>query len=169
MDEPGFRKKVLHSLADISSRLERIEGQLAPSESARRVSDPVEKNVSEMPADMSILVVDDEKDIREVFREALTSSGYGVFEASKAIEALEFLKRRTVDLMLLDIFMKGGSGVDLLKLLKRRSIQVPTVVISGHLSAGLTERLIGLGVRKILAKPIKPSRMMDEIQGVLQN
>lgn len=116
-----------------------------------------------------MLVVDDESDIRRLVREALTSIDCSVLEAPGGHQAMEILKREPVDLMILDLKMNAGSGIDLLRLMRRRHLGVPTVVISAFLSPDLIEKLAAMGVKKVLAKPFRVSRVTDEVRELLRN
>ena len=66
----------------------------------------------------TILVVDDERDVREILEDYLTGHGYGVVTAASAEAALEVLEGTTVDLILTDVHMGAMSGVELCARLK---------------------------------------------------
>jgi len=70
--------------------------------------------------------------------------------------------------MLLDINLRVGSGIEVMPILRRRQIEVPTIVISAFVSTGITEQLMELGVDKIMAKPFRTDRVLEEIECALR-
>jgi DNA-binding NtrC family response regulator len=115
-----------------------------------------------------ILVVEDDKEVRDLMKELVARLGYAPLEAQNAKDALSHLEKERVDLMLLDLRMSGASGLDLLKLLNRREMQVPTIVVSAYVSPTTAKALLQLGVRGIVAKPFKVDRVLEEVEKVLQ-
>src|SRR5262245_9095323 len=85
---------------------------------------------------LSILVVDDERNIRRTLDLVLRGEGYDVVEAESAERALELLAsgRRPVDLAIIDILPPGMSGLELLSRLRQddATSELPVIVISGH-------------------------------------
>ena len=78
------------------------------------------------------------------------------------------MERLRVDLVLLDIHMQGASGLDLLKVMRRRHLTIPTIIISGFVTETIAAQLAQFGVAGIVAKPFTPSRIMEEIGKVLK-
>jgi CheY-like chemotaxis protein len=93
---------------------------------------------------VTILVVDDDTQIREVLTEHLTSLGYGIIQAASAEEALQRLEETTPDLVLTDVHMGGMSGIDLCARLKRdQHFQLmPVIILTGQ--SDLQARVAGL-------------------------
>ena len=114
----------------------------------------------------SILVVDDEPEMRAMLQMMLSRIGCDTVEASKATEALAHIQKGRADVMLLDLRMPGASGVDLLRTLHRRNVRVPTVVVSGYISADVAAQFTELGVVGMVAKPFKQERILSEVQKV---
>ena len=103
----------------------------------------------------TVLVADDEPDIREVLRLYLENAGYHVMEVRDGEEALRVLESEPVDLCLLDIMMPGLSGYEVLGRL-RRERPTPVVLISAK--GQDAEKVIGLdlGADDYLVKPFNP-------------
>ncbi len=81
----------------------------------------------------TILIVDDEENIRILYKEELTDEGYDVLLASNGYEALEVLDARKPDAIILDIKMPGMDGVNLLKLIKeRKESDIPVIICSAY-------------------------------------
>ncbi|MBT4136279.1 MAG: response regulator [Candidatus Latescibacteria bacterium] len=114
-----------------------------------------------------ILIVDDEPEMRNMLTEVLTMYQCVPLEASKATEAMVHMEKYRVDLVLLDIHMQGASGVDLLKVMRRRHLKIPTIVISGFVTEELAAELALFGVAGIVAKPFMPTRIMEEISKII--
>lgn len=82
---------------------------------------------------MSILVVDDDDDVREVVVETLEHFGYGVLQASSGEEALPMLaSHHNIGLMITDIRMPGMSGLELAEHVRRSHASVKIIVTSGY-------------------------------------
>jgi CheY-like chemotaxis protein len=115
---------------------------------------------------MSVLVVDDEADIRFVISELLRDEGYTVALAANGREALIYLQTATPlpCLILLDMMMPLMNGWDFLHARQRdRVLQaIPVVAISAY--RALAEAVVGLGVQAALAKPIDLDRLLATVQ-----
>jgi len=80
----------------------------------------------------SVLVVDDEKNIRRTLRMVLETEGYAVLEAESAEEALKLLEAEPVDLGMFDVRLPGMDGLALLSRARELWRDLPVIVISGH-------------------------------------
>ncbi len=104
---------------------------------------------------VTILVVDDDAQIREVLTEHLSSLGYGIIQAASAEEALQRLEETTPDVVLTDVHMRGMSGIELCAKLKRdQHFQLmPVIILTGQ--SDLKARVAGLaaGADDFFAKP----------------
>jgi CheY-like chemotaxis protein len=65
--------------------------------------------------DATVLVVDDEDELREIFVDEFRAIGAKVFEARQGVEALEILRREKIDVLLSDVRMPGGDGISLIR------------------------------------------------------
>ena len=114
-----------------------------------------------------ILIVDDDADTREIASRALTSKGYGVYEASDGETALELLDGRAVDLMVLDVTMPGMGGLDVLSKVRANG-DLPVILLTGHGSE--VDRVLGLelGADDYVVKPFSPRELEARIRTVLR-
>lgn len=103
-----------------------------------------------------ILVADDESSVREVLRDLILAIGddYVVYTAADSYEALHMLHSMPLDLALIDIFMPGLNGFELLKEARRKYPQVIMVVITGQPSYKMVLEALRLGAADFLSKPI---------------
>jgi CheY-like chemotaxis protein len=82
------------------------------------------------PKDKTILVVDDESDIREIVGSLLANHGYKVVRAKDGAEALMLLRKRKFDLMVLDIMMPRMDGYEVMEALKKTNPELPVVMLT---------------------------------------
>ena len=121
----------------------------------------------------TILIVDDEKNIRRTVRMVLEGEGYAVEEAASGEEALARLPDVAPDLILLDVQLPGISGLELLESLKRakgdeasRASSLPdpgVIIISGHGTLADAVRATKAGAYDFLEKPIDRERLILEV------
>jgi two-component system phosphate regulon response regulator PhoB len=118
----------------------------------------------------SVLVVDDEPDIREVIRFALEGAGFGVLEAGHADEARKLLSSDNPDLILLDWMLPGRSGLELAQQIKQSAStrSVPIIMVSAK--GEEEDRIKGLdtGADDYIAKPFSPREMVARVNAVLR-
>lgn len=78
---------------------------------------------------MTVLIIEDEPFLRELFKDQFEDRGHAVFMAENGKVGLEILAREVIDLVLTDVQMPVMSGMDFLKLARARSIDQPPVVV----------------------------------------
>jgi len=100
-----------------------------------------------------ILVIDDEKDIREVLQEYLALKGYKVASAGGGKEAVNLLEQFTPNLVLLDYALPKETGLDLFPVLRKWFPFIKVVVITGRGSEGVAVRALKMGVDDYITKP----------------
>ena len=101
---------------------------------------------------MKILVVDDEKLIRDVIKEYLLKENFEVLEAENGEEAIDMCNKHTIDLMMLDIMMPKMDGYTAYKTIKGQR-RIPTIILSARSEE--YDKLLGfdLGIDDFIAKP----------------
>ncbi len=117
-----------------------------------------------------ILVVDDEAEIRGSIEEILGEEGYLVKTAARAVEALAVLDENNIDLILLDIWLPGRDGLDLLAEIQQRPVEErpEVVIISGHGTIESAVRATKLGAYDFLEKPLSLDRTLIVLKNALQ-
>jgi len=117
----------------------------------------------------SILVTDDESAIRLMLKTALESDGYTVTEAANGREALEAIKTRTPDLMVLDLNMPVLDGMAVLEQMKTlATLTKPRVIIlTAYGSIPAAVRATRLGALDFMEKPITPTELRQAVRSVL--
>src|SRR5215475_12285605 len=115
----------------------------------------------------TILVVDDERDIRESLRGILEDEGYRVLLAESGEACLEQLKKRSPEIVLLDIWLPGMDGLDALERIKQSEDAPEVVVISGHGTIETAVRATKLGAFDFLEKPLSLEKTLIVIKNAL--
>ncbi len=114
-----------------------------------------------------ILVVDDEKSIRDSLKLILEYEKYAVLPARDGREALSLFQDEPVDLVLLDIKMQGMDGLEVLQEIKRRSPKMVVVIISGHGTIATAVEATKLGAYDFLEKPLDRDRLLLTVRNGL--
>jgi DNA-binding NtrC family response regulator len=110
----------------------------------------------------TLLIVDDDDNIRETLHELLSSS-YECHTADRAEQALAYLEVENYDVVLTDISMPGLSGREILKRVQKNHPTTPVVVISGTSNAEAAAELIAMGAFAYLNKPFKLEIVEDTV------
>ena len=124
----------------------------------------------------TILITDDEPNIRLVLRTALESTGYAVVEAADGRQAIDQLNDRDglgplPDLLLLDLSMPVLDGMGVLRVLKDRPAgrRPPVVVLTAYGSIAKAVEAMRLGARDFLEKPVTPDDLRAAVAGALRD
>jgi len=112
-----------------------------------------------------ILIVDDEPRVRESIRVILEDEGYTVIEASDGQEGLTRVAADKPDSVLLDIWMPGLDGIEVLREIKRLDKDLPVIIMSGHGTIETAVKAAKLGAYDFLEKPLS----IDKLELVLRN
>lgn len=122
-----------------------------------------------MSSKAKILVTDDEKSIRNALREILEFEGYSVLEAVNGESALKLIDSESIDLVMLDIKMKGMDGLEVLSEIKKRHQDLPVIMISGHGTIKIAVEATKNGAYDFLEKPPDLNRLLISIRNALKN
>jgi two-component system, OmpR family, alkaline phosphatase synthesis response regulator PhoP len=118
----------------------------------------------------TILVVEDEPDIRKLVQYNLAQERFKVLEAEDGEQALKILQREKPNLVILDLMLPGLSGLELCKILRERpqTAQLPILMLTAK--AGEADKVIGLeiGADDYLAKPFSPREMVARVRAILR-
>jgi two-component system nitrogen regulation response regulator NtrX len=117
---------------------------------------------------VNILIVDDEEGIRRSLRGILEDEGYGVRLAEDGEAALRLLEEESPDLVLLDVWMPGRDGIEILQEIKKGWPGVAVVMISGHGSIELAVRATRLGAHDFIEKPLSLDKVLLTLQNALR-
>ena len=112
---------------------------------------------------MNILVVDDEKDIRDGSERILTRLGFQVFKADRGEKALAILEKDTVSMVLLDLKMPGMDGMEVLERIMELDDAILVIVITGYATVEVAREALAKGAFDFIAKPFKPDDLRQII------
>ena len=112
-----------------------------------------------------ILVVDDEKNIRTTLVKCLAADGFEIDLAVNGEEALIQLSQAKYDLVLLDIKMPGLNGMEVLKKMRDKGINVSVIMMTAYGTVERAVEAMKLGAIDFISKPFSP----DEIRGIVNN
>ncbi len=116
-----------------------------------------------------ILVVDDDPQVATLLAQGiLPNLGYKTLVASTGQEALEKVRDRSPDLMLLDLRLPDIEGLRLLRLLSKAGLSLPTILITGHGSEEVAVEAFRLGVQDYLLKPVNTAELQEALARALQ-
>jgi len=101
-----------------------------------------------------ILVVDDEKPIREMLRKFLTKKGYEVFDVDNGEDALKIVSEKSPHIVLLDIRMPKSDGVEVLKKIKEINKEAGVIMITAVSETAIAEKCMEAGAFDYITKPI---------------
>ncbi len=113
-----------------------------------------------------ILVVDDEEKIRDIITEYLEFEGFDYIEAGNGVEAINILKKESIDLVLLDVMMPKIDGIKVLKEIRAKG-NTPVILLTAR--AEEYDKLFGfeLGADDYIVKPFSPREVMARIKAII--
>lgn len=116
---------------------------------------------------IKVLVVDDDKESRDLLSEVLTTNGYtvGVVENAGAARAL-LGQDEEYRIIIADLRMPDGSGLELLKDLRRQNSKREIILMSSFISGTEREMALDLGVDALLEKPFQLSELLEMVAGL---
>lgn len=109
----------------------------------------------------SILVVDDELDLREIIASEFEFQGASVFQAENVSMAIKVLEENKIDLVISDIRMPGATGIDLLDMMKTKNISIPPIVLITGFADITLEDAFNRGAEALINKPFKLDDLVD--------
>ncbi len=120
----------------------------------------------------SILVVDDNQDIRDLISHFLSADGFHLFTATDGESALNILKRNQIDLVLLDVMMPGISGLDLLREIRANSDKklrdIPVMMITAKTGTDDIDKALSLGADSYIVKPFRGNAIREKVRAILE-
>ena len=117
-----------------------------------------------------ILIVDDERDIRELISDILEDEGFATRLAGNSDEAMNAVNQEPPGLIILDIWLKDSrmDGIDILKTVKRDNPDVPVVIISGHGNIEIAVAAIRQGAYDFIEKPFNIDQLLVVIRRAME-
>ncbi|MBI5454467.1 MAG: sigma-54-dependent Fis family transcriptional regulator [Deltaproteobacteria bacterium] len=116
----------------------------------------------------TVLIIDDEQDIREALKGVFRDEGYEVKTSGSAEDALKKLDSAPPDLVLLDIWLPGIDGIEALKEIKARYPNLPVIMISGHANIETAVKTTKLGAYDFIEKPLSLDKVILTAEHALE-
>ncbi len=117
----------------------------------------------------SIVIADDDPDIRDLVAFKLEQAGYDVTAVDNGVSALEAIQRRPPDIAVLDVMMPGMSGIDVCRELRGEpaTATLPIILLTARAQEGDIETGFGAGADAYVVKPFSPRELVSRVQAVL--
>jgi CheY-like chemotaxis protein len=112
---------------------------------------------------LSILLVDDDRDAIGMVRRFVEDRSGRVEAASTAAQALDILDREPFDMIVSDIAMPGGDGYSLIAEIRRRGLTIPAVALTAFARADDQARALAMGYQAHVAKPVDPAELLGTL------
>ena len=115
----------------------------------------------------NIFIIDDDKELTSLLKEFFSSFNFNVRASHEPEEALNYLKKNSPDLVVLDIMLPGMDGLQLLRKLREYSA-VPVIMLTAR--GEVTDRIVGLelGADDYMPKPFEPRELLARVQSILR-
>ena len=111
-----------------------------------------------------VLIIDDQADVRAMMAMVLRINHFEVVEAASAAAGLKAFENAPVDLAIVDIFLLGGNGFDVISSMRERVPGLPIIAISGMTGLDFVADMPGLADVVCLQKPFRPNQLMAAIE-----
>jgi two-component system KDP operon response regulator KdpE len=120
-------------------------------------------------APLRVLVVDDEPAIRRFLRTSLRAEGYDLVEAETGEAALAEIKRRSPDLVMLDLGLPGLSGLEVIRRLREAGSAVPIIVLTSRVDEAGKVEALDLGADDYVTKPFGVEELLARMRAALRH
>ncbi len=121
-----------------------------------------------MASNHSILIIDDEPNLRHTLGLILRRGGYVITTASNAAEAIHLLQAGAYDLTFLDIRLPDQSGIKLLPQIRQLYPEMPVLILTAHAALETAIEAVRQGARDYLLKPIDPESILSRVDALLK-
>lgn len=117
--------------------------------------------------EFNILYLEDDESLLKHTRDTLEDFVNNIYAVKNSNEALEVLLNKKVDVIICDILLENENGIDFLKHIKSKNINIPTILITAHTDTNYLLDAIKLKVENYIVKPIKITELLDSLYEVL--
>ncbi len=111
----------------------------------------------------TVLIIDDEKSILDSLSSILQDEGFTVFKATDGNEGLSIFEKEKPDVVLLDVWMPGMDGLQVLKRIKKKNQDAMVIVISGHGTISTAVEAVKIGAYDFLEKPLSIDKVLEVV------
>lgn len=125
------------------------------------------ENAKNYEENFAIAVCDDEKNIRDLFREVLEDEGYNVVSAKNSDELFKLISLYDIKIIFLDIILENENGIDVLEKIKKEFPDIEIIIISGHGTIDLAVKATKLGAFDFLSKPVTIDYIIQAVKKIM--
>lgn len=116
----------------------------------------------------SVLIVDDEEEIRELIGLQLDEPDRQFYYAGNGVEAIDILNKQNIDLIISDIAMPKMNGFELLRKVKLLGFNIPVIILTGHADSMVANQLRTYSVRSFINKPWSRGELDEAVVSALK-
>ena len=117
---------------------------------------------------IKVLLVDDEKGYINVLSNRLSKRSINATKAFSGTQAIQILRKKDFDVVVLDLKMEDMDGIEVLKIMKKMAPEVPVIFLTGHGSQEAAREGIAFGAFDYLTKPCEISQLIEKIKQAYQ-
>lgn len=121
-----------------------------------------------MSIDRRILIADDDRELRAGVVDLLAGMDLEILQAETGFEALTIVRRSAIDLALLDMYMPGFTGLEVLTLIRLETLRVPCIFLSGDATDAIRCQALAEGALAVFTKPYVPALLRAEVKRALR-
>lgn len=122
-----------------------------------------------MPTPYSVLLVEDDDPLRGALHDLLCRRGFHVYATGLGDEAIELARRVQLDFSILDMHLRGTTGLEVLRTIMREVRPLPSIMISGAATTEEQRKALDLGVFSFLSKPIEADRLRSTLDLLIRH
>jgi YesN/AraC family two-component response regulator len=118
-----------------------------------------------------VLIIDDERPIRQLLRRMLEGAGHTVIDAADGLQAMALRREEPCDVVVTDIYMPGKDGIEVIREMKETAPKSKIIAMSGGTRMGLFDLMpaaIALGADRVLVKPFDQATFLQTVQEALR-
>ncbi len=117
---------------------------------------------------MKLLIIDDERGIRESLKNIFRREAYTILEAEDGIKGMELIERENPEVIVLDIRIPGKNGMEILKWVKERDLKSEVIIITGYADIDLAVQSTKLGAFDFIEKPFSSERILITVKNAFE-
>jgi len=117
----------------------------------------------------TIMIVDDDPFIRDIFKTHLTGEGYDVVTADSYVSAMNIVSQISLDVIIADVRLVDSSGLDILSAVTDRKMICPVIMVTGHPDYGMVSEAFRGGAFEYLVKPVNSSALLRVTRNALRH
>ena len=118
-----------------------------------------------------ILIIEDDVEVREIFKLQLERANYNIIEVSNGQEGIDLIKKESnlkqIGLIITDIRMPKVNGVEAIDYIKANAPSIPIMVVTGYPDAELAVDLLQKGVKDYVVKPVEKEKLLSKVKAIL--